>query len=241
MRTNATAQDSAIAFLLAQHVQEQAQAFLAQEPVVVRNAPRQTNKSKKSASEPKADPIHQPEKPANNATGIILPEKGTLDALSFMMAARNAGKRLFPVKNEATGETKMILKFDATEVRNDLIRAIAGFIGYDGRQDFGAQEIAARTQAKKALNPIRQAPPPVKVPSSLQGYVAGMPDMMARKLQDLLAREAACVESICVHEKEASKALQLHAPNREQATFALGMASAERERLVVIREELKKF
>lgn len=130
-------------------------------------------------------PIHKP-----GPAGITMPERNSLDAKGFLLAMRNAGKR---------PNDKGIMALQANEVRNDQIKAIHAYIGYDNRRDFGSQEMAARAQAQREL---RGAPKTGKVqekvaPSrSVAGYVAGMPQPSHRLLLDLQARERCLAEAM---------------------------------------------
>ena len=152
---------------------------LATENAKLRAAQRAANPPVKRG---KRAPIHS--KPLSAvALGFPLPDKGSLDAPAFVLAMRNAGRRInqdgHPYTNQA-------------EVRGDLIKAIAGFIGYDARLDFGQQETAARTAAQRQITgKVAAGPDRVSVKSaerSLSGYIAGVPNSSDKHLNNLLAQ-----------------------------------------------------
>jgi hypothetical protein len=84
--------------------------------------------------------------------------------------------------------------------REEQIKAIAGYVGYDSRQLFGAQETMARMQANRAISGhklvIRTPAETHNAYRSVQGYCHGMPDHDAKRLADLKAREVETVESM---------------------------------------------
>lgn len=226
------AHDAAIAFLLAQNVQERA-AALKDEMTVTVSVSMTPKASKKIAPKKvEAAPIHN----KSNTPGMVMPDRGTLGARDFLLAMRNAGKRV-------TAEGKPFV--DQREVRNDQIKAIhaffyqetkAGrvFVGYDPKRDFGSQDTAARALAQRELRG------PVKVsehtaPSrTLGGYVAGMPDHKARTLANLQGREVAAVDAMLQHQKDADD-VSRSASDRE---LSAGLAEVERERLTQIRADI---
>lgn len=165
----------------------------------------------------KAEPAPIPQTPKSSVMtpGITLLAVGTLDAQHFIVAMRKASNR------------------------NDQIKYIAAFVGYDPNGDFGFQEAAARTKAQRELSdrPI-QGPSRAEAKSaarSMIGFVAGMPDTLQRKLADLKAREVAAVDAMLSHQKAAKD------PNRsdDERLLSSGMAEVERERLREIREHVK--
>lgn len=105
---------------------------------------------------------------------IELPPVGTLDAKGFLIAMRRA------------------------TTRDESIKAIAGYCGYDRHGDHGAQDLAARMRAQREL---RGAPKALAAPVhtghvSVKGYVHGMPDAVAAKVGDLLGRERIAAENL---------------------------------------------
>lgn len=162
-----------------------------------------------------AAPIPQPVKAAGMTLGLSLPAVGTLDARAFIVAMRR------------------------TTDRNEQIKAIAAYVGYDPKGNFGSQESAARTKAQRELNPtpitgLSRAE--VRAASrSMTGFVAGLPDNLQRKLADLKAREVAAVDAMLAHQKDAKD------PNRsdDERLLSSGLAEVERERLREIRGFIK--
>ncbi len=163
----------------------------------------------------KAAPIPQPVKANVMTPGITLPATGTLDARAFIVAMRKATDR------------------------NEQIKCIAAFVGYDAKGDFGSQEVAARAKAQRELSgaPI-QGPTRAEVKAasrSMTGFVAGMPDNIQRKLADLQAREVAAVDAMLQHQKDAKD------PSRseDERLLSSGLAEVERARLREIRGHIK--
>jgi hypothetical protein len=135
---------TALARLLLQHADEQDKQTLI---TVIRNMPLEPKKVKKP-SEPKAKATAKPT--GERVYGLSLPEQGTLDAAGFIKAIQNAGKR--PFKTRALdGSDLTVIKVEQSQVRNDSIKAIVAYIGYDTRGSFGEQEQKARSQASIAL------------------------------------------------------------------------------------------
>lgn len=183
--------------------------------VVARSESPKVRKSKPAKNE--AAPIHQ----KSGTPGIVMPDRGTLDAKAFLLAMRDAGKR-------CTAEGKPFI--DQREVRNDQIKAIHAFfyemrqgqkvhVGYNPTGDFGSQEQAARMLAQREL---RGAPKVVEVakPSrSVAGYVAGMPEPSQRILANLRAREQAACEAMLDAKTEQERSA--HAATLKQVQAAI--------------------
>lgn len=112
-----------------------------------------------------------------------LPEKGTLSAEQFLLTIRKVTDR------------------------NETIKAIAGYVGYDNTLSFGAQESSARMQAKREMNPVIAASKPYRSGCNVSGFVAGVPDHIARKKADLEARERHATNEMLFHDKEGRVAL----------------------------------
>jgi hypothetical protein len=147
---------------------------------------------------------------------IKLPEKGSLGAKGFIVMMRNA------------------------KDRNEKILAIAAFNGYDTAKDYGSQEMAANMAAKRELNPIVAGPDRQVVRSaqrSAVGYVKGMPDGQAVKLQDLLGREKLAVETMLSEQKLCDACVKGSA----EAIHHAGLALLEQERLDYIQAEIRSM
>lgn len=167
------------------------------ETVIGRNMPSKKQAKQEAArkGEVKA-PIHN--KP--QAFGVAMPERNTLDAKGFLLACRDAGKRSFETTNEVTGEVIIVIKRDEGKVREDIIKAIHAYIGYDQGRDFGSQDTFARAQANREAsgrkvtagldrNEVRAAN------RSLAGFVHGMPVPAQKLLANLKARKQAAAEA----------------------------------------------
>ena len=180
-------QDAALSLLLSQHNAEQQQIALQEElnrlsteNVKLRAAQRAANPPKKRGSRA---PIHSAKPLSAIALGFLLPEKGSLSATDFISAMRHAGRRFnqdgMPYTNQG-------------EVRHDLIKAIAGFIGFDPRLDFGQQETAARSEAQRQITGKVKAGIDRAIQKSaersMSGYVHGSPNSSDKHLNNLLAQ-----------------------------------------------------
>jgi len=156
------------------------------ETVIGRNLPKPERGSKKQASN-QAAPIHS----KASAPGVALNTGDKLDAKSFILAMRNAGKRWVEGKGQV---------FDKNHERNDQIQAIASYTGYDNARDFGSQQQAAMAQAQRELRggvtpgPTREEKRAAE--RSMSGYVAGMPLPAQKLLANLRAREQAAAEAM---------------------------------------------
>lgn len=163
-----------------------------------------------------------------------LPTAGTLEAKGFVLAMRNAGRR--------TNE-KGVSFTDQSKVREDKIRAMAAFGGYDTTGNFGAQELDSLAKANREIkNPPRYTGPTRQeqrqINRSLSGFQAGLPVPIKTVLDNLLAREVVAVEAMLEHEKIAGDF-----DNRSQAEreLAEGMADFERNRLEAIRADIRRL
>jgi hypothetical protein len=177
------------------------------ETVIGRNMPKSVRgKKQANTTGAVAAPIHH--KPA--VFGVTMPERNTLDAKGFLLACRDAGKRSFEKTNEVTGEVHTIVKRDESKVREDIIKAIHAYVGYDQSRDFGSQEAAARAKAnREASGRVVTAGPSrdeVKAASrSVAGYVHGMPLPAQKLLANLRAREQAAAEAMIDAKTDAEK------------------------------------
>ena len=155
-----------------------------------------------------------------------LPAIGTYDAVSFFKALRTAGNRV-----SSNGQAV----YDASLVREDTIRAIAGYCGFDPHGNFGAQDLAARSKAQNELRPIKgEEYRRVLVSSTVAGYVAGMPNETAKQLANLKGREALAIRSMIAHNKVANDASRSETDRKLSET----LANVEKERVERIREDI---
>ena len=234
------AHNVALVALLSQNESEQAAIETKVEPIVIRNAPKSdSGKARKgSKSFGEKAPICKPN--ANPGTpGLTLPETGTLDAAGFMKALHSAGMRETLVDYKGEQVKRMVRQ--PQEVRNDEIKAIAAYIGYNPREEFAGQHLAASNKANAELNPakaLRNFTTRNEERGALRSvavYCSGLPDHKARALQNLLAREKEAVDAMIQHGKDADDQTRTLA----ERTLSTGLAEAERERLIHIREDIK--
>src|SRR5580698_1440531 len=174
--------EAAIKFLLSQHAAEQAQRASEVTETVIgfSNGPKPRKASGKASPPAKVEDTSfasdHNSNPLPPPISDPLPQAGTLTPQAFIVAMRRA------------------------KSREEQIKAIAGYVGYDSRQLFGAQETMARMQANRAISGhklvIRTPAETHNAYRSVQGYCHGMPDHDAKRLADLKAREVETVESM---------------------------------------------
>jgi hypothetical protein len=166
--------------------------------------------------------------PANDTPilGLVLPEAGMLQARGFLMAMRSAGVRKG--------------KLDASVKREDEIRAIAAYCGYDTSKLHGEQEQAARAKAQRDLKPIVIAPTDKAwtrtntVDPTITGYVQGKFDAIDRRIADLRGREVTAAEALCAH-RIVFMNVKLTTEERAKASLLMKL---EEERIAQIRADL---
>lgn len=190
-------------------------------------SPKVTSKKPAKVKAPKSDGSQAAPSSHGAAAKVVpsieLPSVGTYDAVSFTLAMRNAGKRV-------TSNGKPI--YDASLVREDQIKAIAGYIGYTLSDNFGTQELRAKMAAQRTMVPVKAGVERSSLPS-VQGFVSGLPDHNQRLIQDLQGRERLAVDAMVDHDRQA-----LVAKTTEEKNFHSTMAQVERERLESIRKDL---
>jgi hypothetical protein len=224
------AQHTALSFLLTQHNSDLTSRESAKvEVVVVRNAEPKASKKSAKPSKNEAAPIHDGPK----VFGVTMPERNSLDAKGYLLAMRTAGKRV---------SDKGVPFTDPKEVRNDQIKAIHAFVGYDSHGNFGSQEMLATAKANRDLRGVQVVTGPTReeqraASRSAAGYVAGLPDHKARHLQNLLGQEALEAEAMIEHEKLAMD------PSRPMADRLLskGMVELQEEKLRHIRAAIAAY
>jgi hypothetical protein len=220
----------ALTALTAQHNSElAAQEASKTDTIVIRNAEPKA-KGKKQAMPSKGEqaaPIHDGPK----VFGVTMPERNSLDAKGYLLAMRNAGKRV---------SDKGIPFTDPKEIRNDQIKAIHAYCGYDTHGTFGGQEMLATAKANRELSgkPIVVGPSREELKSaarSAAGFVHGLPDYKQRALLNLQGREREAVDAMIQHVKDAR--------NKSRPIFdrklSIGLARVEKERLEQIRSDIR--
>lgn len=199
------------------------------EPVKVREP-----KTSKVRAKREPAPIAQGDSAKVTMPGLLLPEVGTHDAPSFLAAVRNAGRRLSP-----TGKPI----FDKSEERNDIIKACAGFIGWDPKESYAGNLLRCTGEARKATAPIaqRQAPLPEYsrgTKPSLDGFIAGLPDQQQHHIANLLAQEVKATEAMLAWSKVRSHEAFIAAV--AEHLNAGGSDKAEAESKLAMIEAVKK-
>ena len=239
--------NSALAYLIAQNEVEQSELAHPEQIITFSLTPKASKKRATSnVAKGDARPIHHQAAPVV----IALPMQGECNvetAAAFMQSMRDAGKRVFHLSRviengkptilshaAPTADSKEVIKVDASLVRDDMIKAIAAFIGYNMGESFGPQELTARMKAQTLLRP---EPVATSVPVKLvgKGFTAGLPDHNGKTIANLQARAVSATEAMIDHEKASMD------PNRSESDRELssGMAQGERERLNQIQADLR--
>lgn len=158
-----------------------------------------------------------------------LPQPKTISAWEFLAIAAS-----FNVSwTDSVTPTRHTTPKQGTS-REDMIRAIAAYCGWNPALDFGTQEKNARRQAQCEVNPALGIKPMAAKPSlTIAGLVAGMPDHQGKRYADLKGRERLAVDTIVEHEKLSKVATT----DQDRQTHE-ALAQVERERLVQIRKDL---
>lgn len=182
-----------------------------EEPITLRDPSEKTKRAKRSAV------------PSDNGSSPKVVSKQPPPAVVELPTAGEI--------NIETAKKYLIASRRAT-CRDDSIAAIAAFIGYDRSQDFGPQELHAKSEATKQIKPV-VAGQDRKIRATVQGFVKGAPDYTARKIADLEGREALAAAAMIEQEKLAKVATTLETKFHHQT-----LAKLERERITSIQEEL---
>lgn len=143
---------------------------------------------------------------------IPVPEKGSLNHKEFLIALRRA------------------------KDRNESIQAIAGYVGYDPREEFGPQEYRAKAAAQLAMKGETKVSPDSgirNVRNTVRGYVAGMPDLRAKRYADLMGRLNMAIDKAKEHRSLAGEAL-----SDSERDFQSKMADVEEERIASIQKDI---
>lgn len=183
-----------------------------------------------SATVKAANPSAHEVKPSN-VTTEPLPQPKTISAWQFLAIAASYNVSW---TDSVTPTRHTTPKKGAS--REEMIRAIAAYCGWNPALDFGTQDKNARRQAQSEVNPALGIQPVKASPSlTIAGLVAGMPDHRQKRHADLKGRERLAVDTIVEHEKASS----LATTDQDRATFE-ALAQVERERLVQIRADLAR-
>jgi hypothetical protein len=217
----------ALAYLMSQNTEEQSEIRL----------PSITTHGMIVGKASSSSPVLQPA-PIASATAPVV----RLDARSFLIAIRDAGRRLFPeVISEKGAVRKPGFYTDPTKVREDQVKAIHAYVGYDTTADFGPQEMNARAKANRELTGKAFGGPTLAetklAHKTAKGYVKGLPQTFEAKRDDLLAREKLAVETMILHETQAQDMTRSMA----ERELSCGLADFEAEKLTAIRTDLRLY
>ena len=193
--------DSAIALLIAQHAREQAHLDATRVTVKVVGSldgskPKGKGLKAKRDREFTSDGQRSADASKPAPPSLILPETGSLTAREFLLVLRTCGRR---VSVHGTSFT------DEREVRNDTIKAIAGYVGWDATRSFGSQDSEARTKAGREIAGNKRlgglsVQESRSAARSLAGFTSaafGKPDLTAKHLANLNAQLVAATEAMC--------------------------------------------
>lgn len=154
-----------------------------------------------------------------------LPVKGTVTAEQFLRELPHCGKR--PNKFG-------VLAFQGEfEKRTDEMRLIASYVGWDRFGLHGVQLENAVRAAKLELRPITSKEYR-RGTASIAGYVAGMPDNVGKKIDDLSVREVVAAEALSAYNQKA----KANDANKEMYET---LSSLEEERIKEIRVTIKEL
>lgn len=208
-------------------------------------------KAPKVPREPKAP---KGEKQSKAIASEVLPDHmipaGTYTGEQFLLALRDAGKRRFQGR----------IVFDPAFVREDTIRAIGGYLGFNPSRPFGAQELECRQAAQRERVAIKGARySRTTIAPTTAGYVAGSYDNRIKRKSNLEAREILVAAAIAAYSAVSDKASfakaiekNYHGANPQALLAACAddniakklaqeLLSLESARLQEIRKELASF
>lgn len=221
---------AALAFIMSDYSAQPAPV----ETVVVRNAPKADKSSKVSS---KAAPIGQQNVSTGNGSEASknkepgpkcepLPTKGQIGPQEFLKSLALCGKR--------ANDKGVMLFQGATVQRDDEMRLISSFIGWNPRELHGTQLENARREAHLALKPVTGKAFKRGVSATMAGFIAGLPDNQQKLIQDLLAREQIAAKAMVDHEMTIANTL----PSNPAHILAKGLLTLEQERIAQIRKDL---
>ena len=224
------AQNIALAFLVSQSATETA-AILP--PVKVSGGKQNAPKSGRRLISVAAS--NGSASPASSETSILSAVSAPVNSLPAQTAEP------FPAIGSLTAE-QFLFTVRSAKTRDQTIRAIAGFIGYNSADNFGSQEqnarmVAARMTTKRPTNLGIDRQTQRTADLSAKGFIAGMPDYLTKRLSDLQGREVVATENMLAHQKAASD-LTL---SEDERTLEAGLAEVESERLGAIRSDMARL
>jgi hypothetical protein len=204
--------EAAIKFLLSQHSRDQAKrADEVTSTVIGYNLGRKVKGSKavKAVVETAPESV-KADKPSTSTSAVLPSPSSVVETVQEASQASDTNRNPLPppvsdpLPQAGTLTAREFIVAMRSNNRQEQIKAIAGFVGFDSRQLFGAQETMARMQANRVLSGqklvIRTPTETHNAYRSVQGYCTGMPDHSAKRLADLKAKEVEAIESIVQYE-----------------------------------------
>jgi hypothetical protein len=229
-----------LALLAASYGKAETAVAAAESHAVRANAPRKASKLRAV----KAAAVEADAPPASKAPAAFLPIElppiGTYTAALFLRKMRALGP-IFVCGTEITHDPRPFGERNAATFvsrRDEAIKLIAGYCGFDRTADFGDQLSAAKMRAMRELrpsHPFSDAEAPHTVRPSVQGYVSGMPDEQAKRVRNLLARERLAAETMAEHEALAAD----ETVEASERVYHAQLAVVEQGRLDQIRADLR--
>jgi hypothetical protein len=192
--------------------------------ITVENGRTEKNKSS-SISVPVSPP--RPKLPPMEVLpkGVVIPPAGSLGAHEFWFALRNAGMR--------RSDVGRLIRHSALIIPDEKI-AVAAYVGYNWHVSHGKQLDDARLKARFALKPEKGNKEYRRgMAATIAGFVHGCPNLVSRHIENLQAREAQALDLALGYEKAEQEAKDEH-----EKLLLRGKALVERERLIVIRQDL---
>lgn len=190
----------------------------------------------KAQPEPEGQPAPKPP-----LTCLILPPAGTMTAEVFLETMRELGP-VFVGDSSNLGDPRIVGERNALDFvarRDRAILAIAAYCGYDRYAEFGLQEYNARQRANREVHGVTAAKPKPMV--SLHGFIAGMPDMTARRVGDLQGRIRLAYDTAAEREKTACQSLTLDAQGAPCCCQGHFDAAVERNRAKTYEADLSRI
>ena len=138
--------------------------------------------------------------------------------------------------NPSTALTFFRTVNDVKATTLDIVIAIASFVGYDRFAPFGVQEFNARWTAMATLRPttlLRMA----RIPRTVGGFVAGMPNEDRKLYLDLVGRESLALNAML----DAEALISANDVKPEVAAELRSMAREHSDALDAIRQSLRDF
>ena len=153
-------------------------------------------------------------------------KKEKINGKEFLLALKDAGKRNI--------EGKIV--FQQNLKREDEIKAIDNYIGFDRNKDFGQQEMVARMAAMQEIKPVKgEAFKRCSVSNTIKGYIQGSNNPILKKKSHIEACINICLEKQAILLKE----IQDKNLSDEDKAFKEALLKVEEERVENLKKQFK--